>query len=526
MKEPLQPTTKSQHNSTSPPATATAGSFEIVERPSMSMDIDSDDDFGSDFEDMAEDLPPLNLVDTLDTRPPGYSFSESFPPLPTSSTPSTSLTLPPILPLSQIQHPLGSGSQSQGRLTKSSTQSDASSGSYKQKLCVVCRIRPVYDDGKHVYPTCGNKCSQKLESTTPGGSNSNIMRGEMSNPQSPSSSPLFSSLFGSNQSESRPTRQIKMCEVCHQRPKHQRGGKIYPTCGLTCAAKLQAQTQGPVEMCDFCKKRPKVVMNGKIFPQCGKTCRDNAKLAMNAAINSATCTSCLICWKATKMGDSSDFCSTTCEAAAESRAPYLIELPRGHVAFKKVADMYMENWKLTGRTPRRIKKIYMVKMKSSSLQNYEQYRTTTIRNGVHSSVFRRKGNEQRGWLGLTRECGFGDTGNMEPCSSNACLLCCIVRSTVAPDKFPEGIMTTALLPRATDVASVGGKKRASNVVLYGKVVLGKVVERSDMLPPLPPVGSNTVHLVSYTRTGVKLDYQEMVVFDGNAIQPHYLISFE
>lgn len=57
-------------------------------------------------------------------------------------------------------------------------------------------------------------------------------------------------------------------------------------------------------------------------------------------MNSATCTSCIVCWKATKEGDTSDYCSTICEAAAESRAPYLIELPRGHVAFKKGAFFF------------------------------------------------------------------------------------------------------------------------------------------------------------------------------------------
>lgn len=42
-----------------------------------------------------------------------------------------------------------------------------------------------------------------------------------------------------------------------------------------------------------------------------------------------------------------------------------------------VADYYMDAWKGTNRTPRGIKRIYMVKLKSSSLQNYEQYRSVS-----------------------------------------------------------------------------------------------------------------------------------------------------
>jgi len=34
-------------------------------------------------------------------------------------------------------------------------------------------------------------------------------------------------------------------------------------------------------------------------------------------------------------GSNSDFCSEECKLAVENQAPLLIELPRGHKAFKK-----------------------------------------------------------------------------------------------------------------------------------------------------------------------------------------------
>ena len=37
-------------------------------------------------------------------------------------------------------------------------------------------------------------------------------------------------------------------KVCRIRPRYQKNGKIFPTCGLTCAAKLQRP--GSVEMCE------------------------------------------------------------------------------------------------------------------------------------------------------------------------------------------------------------------------------------------------------------------------------------
>ena len=53
-----------------------------------------------------------------------------------------------------------------------------------------------------------------------------------------------------------------------------------------------------------------------------------------AGANAATCKTCLICWQA-ETPDQSDFCSDACTEVANKRAPFLLEIPRGHVAFKK-----------------------------------------------------------------------------------------------------------------------------------------------------------------------------------------------
>ena len=96
-----------------------------------------------------------------------------------------------------------------------------------------------------------------------------------------------------------------------------------------------------------------MILNGKKFPHCGRTCRDNAKMAGKntcvycikrtnlthllaaAANSSATCKTCLACWKAERAKESDDFCSLSCKSAVESRAPLLLDVPRGHASFKK-----------------------------------------------------------------------------------------------------------------------------------------------------------------------------------------------
>ncbi|KAF8154073.1 hypothetical protein B0H34DRAFT_75916 [Crassisporium funariophilum] len=313
---------------------------------------------------------------------------------------------------------------------------------------------------------------------------------------------------------------IKMCDVCHVRPRCQKQGKIYPTCGLSCAAKMHPP--GTIEMCDYCKQRPKIIINGKVYPQCGKTCRDKAKSAATAD-DAAACTTCIICWKASKHSPNSDFCSKGCESVAQCKAPFLIELPRGHVSFKKVADTFISAWNTPKRPCPVVKKVYMVVVKSSVHATYDNYRTRVGSNGL----FAKKGNERKRWLGTTRECGFGNSGDLEPCSSNKCLLCCVVRSKVDRQFFPDGITTTSSLPRAVETSENSKRKLSSKVVMLTNVLLGREVEmsRDELIQPLPPRGSDSVRVVSFRGFGGKVDQGEIVVYDGDAVKPLYLIVY-
>ncbi|KAF8797738.1 hypothetical protein BYT27DRAFT_6930048 [Phlegmacium glaucopus] len=309
-----------------------------------------------------------------------------------------------------------------------------------------------------------------------------------------------------------------MCDVCHVRPRCQRGGKIYPTCGLSCAAKLHAP--GSIEMCDYCKKRPKVVINGKIFPQCGRTCRDKAKLAETAA-KAGACTSCILCWKSTKAGQS-DFCSPACESLAKARAPFLIEIPRGHVAFKK--DLFASEWQKSIMQCPAVKRVYMVVMKQTFKTSYEKYRTKIGTTGVLS----RKASERKRWLVISRECGFGDPGDVEPCSSNTCLLCCIIRSSFSRLDFPAGI-TTSYLNRTVELYR-SGKRSSSKIAALLHVVVGREAEMTpqelQIVRPIPPLNSDSVHIMKRRNDGSKGDTGDIVVYDRDAVMPLYLISYE
>ncbi|KIM41675.1 hypothetical protein M413DRAFT_444923 [Hebeloma cylindrosporum] len=386
-----------------------------------------------------------------------------------------------------------------------------------QSLCVICNEKPAYNDGRRAFPTCGNTCARALEAAkldakkaTPSGRSNN-------HPHSSSSSsgyrPSTTSPYQTRQTV------IRMCEVCRVRPKYQKNGKIFPTCGLTCAAKLQPP--GSVEMCDYCGERPKVVLNGHKFPHCGTTCRDKAKISDVASANAATCKTCLICWQAESRGQS-DYCSDECGDVSGTKAPFLLEVPRGHVSFKKVSDCYTSDWKNT-RTPcPRIKKVYMVVLKPDFGPRYDEYKTKVSR-----PTFRRPGNEKRVWIALRRDCGFGDSGNMEPCSSKKCLLCSLVRSSVSKELAQQGIMTTPSLARAIEM-SLQNRRPTSKVVLLANVSFGRTVEmtKSELEFDVPPPGFDSVHLVRFGFLGGKTDSEELLVFNGDAVKPLYLITHE
>jgi hypothetical protein len=130
--------------------------------------------------------------------------------------------------------------------------------------------------------------------------------------------------------------------------------------------------------------------------------------------------------------------------------------------FPLASDIYTARWKNL-RTPcPGIKKVYTIVMKPDFEPKYEDYRYEFLyldplafhpplrysRRKLPSLLSHRpKGNEKRVWLEARRDCGFGNTGNMEPCTSNKCALCSLVRSSVSKEVAQYPIGTTPSLAR-------------------------------------------------------------------------------
>jgi len=166
----------------------------------------------------------------------------------------------------------------------------------------------------------------------------------------------------------------------------------------------------------------------------------------------------------------------------------------------------------------------MVMVKKSFKTSFEKY---LAKIGSHGILHRKRAPKSR-WLVFSRECGFGDPGDLEPCSSNKCLLCSILRTSFNRSDFPGGIKTSGL--NRTVELNRGGKKSSSKIAALTRVVVGREAEMSprevEVVHPLPPQNTDSVHVIGARNDGSRVDLGDIIVYDRDAVRPTYLISYE
>ncbi|KAF9477459.1 hypothetical protein BDN70DRAFT_881154 [Pholiota conissans] len=388
------------------------------------------------------------------------------------------------------------------------TYSSAVKQGRAKPICIICEKKPAYNDGVKAYPTCGNSCARKLEA---------IQGLDQRHPYS------YTHEQGYSRSRSPP---IKMCIVCKTRPQYEKGGKSYETCGLTCAAKLSSSS---IDKCEFCQIKAKAYDGyNKKAPYCSITCRDKAQKRAAAVASSSTCSTCLICWKAARVGDRNDFCSPACHAVYENNSPGLFEIPRGHISFRRVSDHCSSSWKDTNSSVPAIKKIYMVGISAATEAAHLAYQSRVEQ--LSRGIIRAKtSNTKSLWIGVSRECLFGDTGVVDPCASTTCYLCSLVRTAIHPQIFAKGIKCTDQLDRALAYYSKNRKQTTSNLAVLANVVLGNEAEISIDEDIVLPQGHDSIRLLQ-RRGGLlsgKVSYQgAYIVFAAEAVRPVYIISYD
>lgn len=272
-----------------------------------------------------------------------------------------------------------------------------------------------------------------------------------------------------------------LCVICETVPSYSNGLKSYPTCGLTCATEFKKR-------CNYCHKRPKL----KNFPQCGQTCRVKARNA------------CLMCHSRPKNGRY-QFCGRKCRENARTQAPLILEVPRGHTTFDMVVRKFQNSWKI-GQSPS-VNKVYKVVENADFLVQYDKY-------------LKKHGNECFRYHGTERGCRLGDDGHTTLCNSSSCSVCSILKTSFqvklarSSGAFGAGVYTSAASNKSANYTTSG-------IMFLNKVVLGNVHHVSQFADVNScPRGYQSV---VFDRMNGQLN--ETVVYTNDAIRPVFLIMF-
>ncbi|EED81023.1 predicted protein [Postia placenta Mad-698-R] len=333
-----------------------------------------------------------------------------------------------------------------------------SRGGSKPRMCVVCGVRPQYNNGVKSYPTCGLSCAAKLDRSRSGkGSGSD-----------------------------------NLCVVCHTRPKYSRGGKSYPTCGLTCAAKLNPPNPrgGTAEITVIKDPNSSTATNftrnagGRAETERARHARAPATTIV-AIIQVLQCrfretTPRVLCAGRRRGGGAPIFAGAAVLMRPNTARRCSWKLPADILRSKR------NSWKSGGTPCPEVKKVYKIVQRPMYATNYKTYQHLPI---VRSRV----GNELRRWHGTKRECTIGNGGNATPCTSRTCSLCYILRSTVDAAQYPGGLIHSSSTSDKSDQYSDSPNQYPSKAMLLTKVAAGKSAQLSrSQLSQGVPAGYNSV----------------------------------
>jgi len=310
-----------------------------------------------------------------------------------------------------------------------------------------------------------------------------------------------------------------MCWVCGVRPKYSTGSKQYRTCGAECHSKEDSNVSA--RMCDYCHHQPKFHDGKKIYPQCSIHCRDlsrrdmanreSAKLFRPSApfkTNSA----CLLCWSVA-MIPGSDLCKNCVTSQLTGR---LLEAPRGHATFDNVADQFKKAWNNGTQCPD-VLEVYKILEPAEATANFTLYRDTINATGCL--------NELRRWYGTTRQCDRFDPGHLELCSSNPqpCQMCLTIRKSFDCEGFASGIYTSSTSSQSSVHA---GTSKARKIALLVDVVFANMIELTpDQNPHRGGLNYDAVNLIVRNSDGQRDEYDELVVYNKDAVRPLYIVVY-
>lgn len=227
--------------------------------------------------------------------------------------------------------------------------------------------------------------------------------------------------------------------------------------------------------------------------------------------------------------------SILCEAChdyALNEAPVIIEVPKDHKNYKGIKTQFKQTWKHKTTCPD-IKVIYKIIVPETSMDQYLQYLDGVEARGNFAAKGKSPGNENRRWHGTKRKCRLGDPGHMGFCTETDCALCCIIKtsfdlkffkSSTGWGRFGQGIYTSATSSKSNDYSRNVGINSELKALLLNRVVVGngKKLTSNNSSLTAPPAGFDSV----LGEVGGTLNYDELVVYQNDAVRPSYLVMYK
>ncbi|KAG8829829.1 hypothetical protein FRC17_005946 [Serendipita sp. 399] len=214
-------------------------------------------------------------------------------------------------------------------------------------------------------------------------------------------------------------------------------------------------------------------------------------------------------------------------------APGIVEIPSSHPKFADVSHQFRAKWSHTNIPFKPAKHIYLVLNSPASAASYDAYRTKVEQQGNFKAAGKSEGNENRRFHGTTRQCHLGDPGNTQLCSNSTCALCGILRTSfdlkfykgkTGWGRFGRGLYTSSTSSKS-DSYTANKSPSPYKAMLLAKVVVGRGYKMTRDATTLTAPPTNYHSVLGEPDASGSLNYDELVVYDNDAIRPAYLIVY-
>jgi len=251
------------------------------------------------------------------------------------------------------------------------------------------------------------------------------------------------------------------------------------------------------------------------------------------AVTSGAEEACVLCKEYPKLN--SLFCGRQCINKAESSAPLLISIDAKDKRFSDISDQFGKSWRHSNKTQPTVVGVFKVIMKKSLTDAYQAYRHKVEMEGSFKSQGQTEGNERRRWHGTRRVCTLGESAtDTTLCDKTNCALCRIIENSFdvahtgsagrSFNRFGVGIYATSTSSKSDDYQKNDDVTTTNKCMLLTTMIVGKghKITQDATTMTAPPSGCHSV----LGEVGGALNYDEVVVYNNDAIRPSWLVIYQ